>query len=191
MLFFSDSNVNLLEPNLKANKLMDTLTSNGFSNVIKYGTRFTLNSCSLIDQTFINNQKLTGQSGVITSLISDHLPTFINIDVKRTFEKPATVFKRFFSPDNITLFKNLLSEVSWNSILAENNVVSATQILLKFGTQFLSKLSLPSKHWRMWRIYSRRIIRRQWRYNDILKFSLIRYFCVCKRKRRPCLTTNF
>ena len=142
--YFMDSNINLLLKNSFADKFVDLWTSYGFSNVINLSTRITIDTASCIDQIFTNNQVTNGLSGVITSQISDHLPLFIYLPMSASKEKPTTIFKRFFSPTNLTLFKNRLSEVSWESILNDNNPISSyTHFIDIWNTIF--ELAFPMK----------------------------------------------
>ena len=122
---FMDSNINLAVRNPIADKFINLWSLYSFSNTITAFTRITSNSCSLIDQIFCNNLSASGTSGVILSDVSDHLPVFVNVNLGNSSRKPATVFKRFFSPNNIALFKRRLSEISWVSVLEVNDISPA------------------------------------------------------------------
>ena len=139
-----DSNVNLLNKNLAVDKFMDLWATYGFSNLIKTSTRITRNSSSLIDQVFINNQALTGSSGVIASDVSDHLLCFINIDINCHNEKPTVAYKRLFSPVNVQIFKENLANINWNTVVNEPNITVAYSNFVDLWS-FIFEQSFPLK----------------------------------------------
>ena len=120
-----DSNVNLMLKNNQADKFIDSYISFGFSNVINVPTRVSKTCSSIIDSILTNNSTIEGQSGAIVNDVSDHLPTFIHFNLKTKCEKLSVTLKRFYSETNINLFKNLLSTVTWESVLNEPNASDA------------------------------------------------------------------
>ena len=123
---FLDSNINLLCNSLVGDRYIDTFHSRGFLNHIKVPTRITINSCTLIDQIFSNNSTNEGISGVITTDISDHLPTFIIFDKGKHLNKSRRPkYRRFFHEENLALFENCLSNFTWASVIEETTTESA------------------------------------------------------------------
>ena len=123
-LIFSDTNINLL--NLTTNNhiasYMDTVTNNGFLQLVLKATRIQNNSSTLIDHILANN--LTGPitSGVILSDISDHFITFVQSPILSKSKPHKTIESRTFSQNAIVNFRNSLRALSWNSTISCNSV---------------------------------------------------------------------
>ena len=91
-----DFNIDLLKVNARQTigNYFDTFCTNGFYPKITLPTRFSQNSCSLIDQLYIKISSSTRvtTAGIIMSNISDHQPYFIVLDqIKSEQISPKTV----------------------------------------------------------------------------------------------------
>ena len=137
--FFMDSNINLSQKNVLADKFIDLWSAYGFINSITSNTRVTLNSSSLIDQIFTNDLAASGSSGTVSSDVSDHLPLFINVFCDRSHQKPSSIYKRVFSPNNVAFFKEKLSELTWTSVLEEDNLTNAYSKFVELWNVFFDQ----------------------------------------------------
>ena len=115
----TDSNFDLLqvEKSPECSNYLDLCISNGFMNLITKATRFTSHSNTLIDQIFCNINLNSPESGVLLSDLSDHLPCFTSLNLKNKVksEQKFTEF-RDFSEFNINLFRENLSNLSWDDV---------------------------------------------------------------------------
>ena len=79
-----DFNIDLLKVNdrLKVGDYFDLFCTNGFYPKITLPTRFSRDSCTLIDQLFckLSTETITSTAGILISSISDHLPYCITIN---------------------------------------------------------------------------------------------------------------
>ena len=82
-----DFNIDLLklQEREKFQDYLDLFMASGFYPQITLPTRFSRKSCSLLDQTFYksDDKNTIPFSGIIISRISDHLPHFTCLDIKR------------------------------------------------------------------------------------------------------------
>ena len=117
----TDSNFDLLqvEKSPECSNYLDLCISNGFMNLITKATRFTSHSNTLIDQILCNINLNTPESGVLLNDLSDHLPCFTTLNFKKKVksEQKFTEF-RDFSEININLFRENLSNLSWDDVLS-------------------------------------------------------------------------
>ena len=83
-IFAGDFNINLLriQYNNNAKLFLNIMYSNYYFPVILRPTRITNNSCTLIDNIFINNPLITS-SGFIICDISDHLLIFVSLSLNK------------------------------------------------------------------------------------------------------------
>ena len=120
----TDSNINLLDCQIdnKVLEYLNTCLSHGFINTINHPTRIASNNtASLIDHIFTNSSKSQFTSGILTSDISDHLCTFIQLEFDKSRQKTNTKSFRSFSKHNIDLFKSQMSSISWDHYVEMND----------------------------------------------------------------------
>ena len=101
-----DFNINLLniEEQQYVNEFLDALLVFNMFPLIKYPTRVTANSTSLIDNIFTNDDNANVlSSGLFLSDISDHFPIYCICDriIHQDFKDKTSYFKRDVSKDNI------------------------------------------------------------------------------------------
>ena len=94
------------------------MISKNYIPQITLPTRVTQSSATLIDNIFTKtNHSNPVKSGIITTVISDHYPTFTIIPLKTNKSKtPKIVFKRKFTHNNINAFIDDLSNEQWSEI---------------------------------------------------------------------------
>jgi len=121
---FSDSNINLLRlpHDGLADNYFNTLTMNGFLQLILKATRIQGSSFGLIDHIVTNQTMDNVTSGVIISDISDHFFTFNILDWPTKSPTQEFITKRNFSLENLRKFKQALSSVNWNLVTNLENV---------------------------------------------------------------------
>ena len=109
-----DFNINLLQiqEREKFGDFFDLMCVNGFLPKISLPTKFARKSCSSIDQIFCRFPEpfITFSSGVIMSMISDHDPCIVSINLlKKKSHKPIFIKLRKFSDDALQSYKEEIS----------------------------------------------------------------------------------
>ena len=111
---FGDLNINMLNIVNPVNQLFD---SYGFLQIIDEPTRVTDRSATLLDPIFVNTKDIVVSSGIIdTSVISDHMMTFCNIDIPLNTRIPKFVTFRDFKTFNEHDFLNDVASIPWDNI---------------------------------------------------------------------------
>ena len=103
-----DINIDMLKyensPNIRT--YFDNLIYRNILQVINGATRITKESQSIIDHIYIRtHQELNIKSGILTHPISDHLPTFLTINLCSNGSSKDKPFIRLINTKNINLFK--------------------------------------------------------------------------------------
>ncbi len=121
---FLDANVDLLKLNTNnlSSEYMDINLSNGFVQLICKATRIQGAHFSLIDHIWTNTNLPTYKTGTIVSDISDHFIYFIELPLEKVINKPKSDFKRKFTADNITSFKESLANLNWVEVCSDLDV---------------------------------------------------------------------
>jgi exonuclease III len=117
-----DININYLENNNRKTKLETLLNTYNLKDSVKFPTRITNRSASLIDNIFIDNRHSYSIEPCINGL-SDHdaqLVTFRSVTVPNGVVGPT--FVRIINKNSIKDFQNLLSWEHWGNIFDNNNV---------------------------------------------------------------------
>jgi hypothetical protein len=124
---FSDTNINLIDvqQGSRGASLLETALEHGFFQTNKKITRFGDHGPTLIDHVFTNSIGQGVRTGSIIVDISDHLVTFIQPEGSRLKVSEEPAYRRSFNNTNLSNFRNDLSVLSWNSVLACNNVDEA------------------------------------------------------------------
>ena len=138
-----DLNLCLLnfDSNQFSSNLIDLMFSHGFLSLLKFPTRISHNSASLIDHLWTNMQSENYLSGIITSYISDHFPVFTFIDQSKPENIPKSFRCRDFSQANIDSFKENLEQLSFNDVYIEEEAQKSydsfhNQFFALFDAQF-------------------------------------------------------
>ena len=118
-----DFNINLLNTkNNKVKNYTNMLTSVGCNSLINSPTRYSSNCTpSLLDHIYTNISNLRKSSGICLYDISDHLPTFFNIDNFQHSIKNKTVYRRSMKHFNLEHFIADLQEHLQNIDVANPN----------------------------------------------------------------------
>src|SRR2546426_6134824 len=112
-------NMDLLKTNSHHNigDYFDSLLSYGFLPSTTRPTRVTDYTSTLIDNIFFNCSELSYSSYIIYDDISDHFPTYLEIDIKSCTRDPEVILaKRSYKTCNYDVFYNSLKLVDWNDI---------------------------------------------------------------------------
>ena len=118
-----DFNIDLLkdDSHKPTHEYLNLVYSYSFMPTIYKPTRITESSATIIDNILVN--ELTGNSAILVTDVSDHLPTVFvekrGLKVKRNENK--FFYKRNHSLDNINHLKQKLSNVNWHEELIDNN----------------------------------------------------------------------
>ena len=119
-----DFNIDLLKDDIERpiHDYLDLIYSHCMIPTVLKPTRITETSATLIDNILTNSDNEVTTAILVTD-ISDHLPSILLNKSKTTKvtqnseNKNKFVFKRKYTDDNISHFKQKLSQVDWNGIL--------------------------------------------------------------------------
>ena len=141
-----DINIDLLNTkNIKVKNYTNMLTSVGYNSLINSATRYLNNWLpSLLDHIYTNISNLRKTSGICLYDISDHLPTFLNIDNFQLSIKNKTVYRRSMKHFNLEHFIADLQEHLQNIDVAnlKSNVNNDSK-QLTFAFEFLLNKHAP------------------------------------------------
>jgi hypothetical protein len=142
-LVFLDANINLLKQNNITYDYLSSALTSGFVQIISKATRIQGKNFSLIDHIFSNDKGIPPTTtGVITTDISDHFTTFAQLPNKTAnHHKTPSISKRNITPDSLNNFKTSLRALSWNNVLALDNVDDSFNT---FGTYLKNYMTYTS-----------------------------------------------
>ena len=118
MAIVGDFNINLLSNDIFANALLDTLTFNGFIQLVSKPTRITESNQTLIDHVY-TKVKGNSNTNVVMCGISDHEMTLTEIDTQ-VKPKKETVTKRWFTSHHYSQLAEYLQQSQWNHLHGMN-----------------------------------------------------------------------
>ena len=153
IIITGDFNIDLLKINnrLVFNEFFNILITNGFHPSITLPTRFTENSCSLIDNIFHRNIPRSNllSAGILLSDISDHLPCFACFDLTTVHTVPCIKLYQHKWSDKLTqqLYDELFSTQIYEKLETNPNVDPNINysILENILTTAVNKI-MPNKH---------------------------------------------
>ena len=100
-----DFNIDLLENDLHldTSAFLELFYSHGMFPVINRPIRIVAKTATLINNIFLNDLKQQTESGIIISDISDHLPVFVMMDIRKSSTKSNIdkLAKHNLKPENI------------------------------------------------------------------------------------------
>ena len=146
-LICGDFNIDLLKREVKPkiSDYINTILSEGCSNIINKPTRITECSTSLVDHMYTNVTDKISNRGILTFDISDHMPIFCTLATNATkqFEKKIIRDMRNFNKDSFLDDVELLSS-KINNFLLSNEDADIKEIVNNFSiakySDFISKL---------------------------------------------------
>ena len=144
----SDSNIDFMKIGIDVNStdIFQTMLEFGYFQLIGKTTRIFNESKSLIDHIFTNDSLDNINSGVIVDTFSDHFITFCSLKSSKTKHNkpPNHIFRRNFDQNNKDVFKNYLTNLSWNNVL-ESSCPNEAYNLFWNDFYYLFDLSFPKK----------------------------------------------
>ena len=102
----------------KTKNFMDVMLLHRLTPLITCPTRITLNSATLIDNFFTNLPLPNLQKCILIDDLSDHLPTYCQIQKAKPNNKPISFSK--VTNLNIESFRNTLNIKDWDSIVSND-----------------------------------------------------------------------
>ena len=139
-IMVGDININTLEESHTSSEYLNILSNYAFVNVINIPTR--INTC--LDHININFHNHIIVSGTLYTPLSDHLPTFINIDSPSRFLNvfdSASFSFRDYKKFNENSFLRDLADLDWNHLL--NNQLTLDE---KYDTFLQNLLHVCNTH---------------------------------------------
>ena len=131
VIICGDTNIDLIqhENDLNAQNLSDLTLSHGYTEVISRPTRITDHSATLLDHIYTNSLSLTTSTGILINDLSDHLGTYINLNMNSTRVTQNFKLKsnhtamphRKFTTENIDHFKRLIGGEMWHEVDIETD----------------------------------------------------------------------
>lgn len=104
-----------------ATDFSDIISSYGLHQIISKCTRIYGQSKTLIDHIMTSDINMIKSCGVLTETFSDHFFTYITIsNIRKKYSSNNVRFTRKFSIDNMNRFREMLSNLSWQSTLSSN-----------------------------------------------------------------------
>ena len=138
----------VLQPKPLDRTAPDLFANYGFSQLIDIPTRLTLNTTSLIDLIFVENEQLVNEFGTLPK-IADHEGTIVCLDIKR--EQIKTKTRTFFDYKNADLagLENYIKTFDFQQKVFSHDVYSQTSIytdlLVDAFTQFVPTKTVSIK----------------------------------------------
>ena len=155
-----DLNVNLLDYKLnnQTSKFLDNLLANAQLPLITHPTRISKRAATLLDVITTNNVNRDFFSGIITTALADHFPTFLTFKIKSQTHKKPNVQFRDFSGENITNFKARLQAMDWENLFKikfsqtafttiNNKINKVFNEVFPLKTKCINKAISPIKPW--------------------------------------------
>ena len=139
-IMVGDININTLEESHTSSEYLNILSNYAFVNVINIPTR--INTC--LDHININFHNHIIVSGTLYTPLSDHLPTFINIDSPSRFLNvfdSASFSFRDYKKFNENSFLRDLADLDWNHLLNNQSTLDE-----KYDTFLQSLLHVCNTH---------------------------------------------
>lgn len=114
-----DLNINILQKNIKSNKLIDLMSEYNFTQHIKGPTHVTSNVATCLDLIFTNFNTINLHTTIEDLGFSDHMGTVINMNIRQNHTRKVKwiIKKRIFNSKNIDKFKSELYTINWDSVL--------------------------------------------------------------------------
>jgi hypothetical protein len=132
LILYGDWNLNLLQENVKLNKLKSLLQVYNLVNTVDLPTRITKNTKSLIDVIIINNSNYTKQSEIMDLGLSDHYAQVLAICIKVLVSRLLKVRKRIFDEESIKELKYNLNKELWEEVFVEPDVNVKVIVFMDF-----------------------------------------------------------
>ena len=150
IIILGDFNCNLFaanDINDISSLLLNTSSSYGYIQCNARASRLTDNSYTLIDHIYVKGiiNKID-HSAVIVSDLSDHFITSLTIKCEKSkIEPPSPSNERLINNETLLKFKNLLSSLSWNEVIEQNDTDLAYRKFFNIFSE-LYYLSFPLIH---------------------------------------------
>ena len=148
-----DFNLDLLhcDTHSPTEEFLNNFISHSYLPTIRYPTRVTEFSATLLDNIFTNNIHYMMDSAILYNDISDHLPVILHVNLKLDkVKKCNTISKRLYNEESISNFKHELTNVNWTDLYAASNSDDAkigySLFLNKFTELFESNFPLKCKN---------------------------------------------
>lgn len=125
-----DFNINILSKNTPENIFLDNLTKTfNLTQLINEPTRITLNTSTLIDLIFTNNDEITYKSDVIDlPQFSDHHLVYCSVNIPIVRNTPRYIYRRDIKNINLNRFELDACNTDWNQILTLNNLNDKVEV---------------------------------------------------------------
>ena len=144
IIISGDFNVNLL--NVNKHKLttdfIDLWTTKGYIPELTLPTRVTYSTATLIDNIFTKSIKnsLTLSKGILTTDLSDHYPSFIEIQtINKLPKKKKIIETRLISKTSLNTFMCDLNKENWETVINQTNPNDKFNTFLNTYTKLMDK----------------------------------------------------
>ena len=143
-----DLNICLLKPKNPNLNFSNLLFSHHFNPLITKATRFPQidgEAPSCLDHIWIN-KFIDLDTGIINIDVSDHLPTFVNLEINSD-QKDEKVKIQFRLVDDLNKqkFRNLVSNFDWDNIKSQNTNLFAEKLIETLDNFYCTAFPLKTK----------------------------------------------
>lgn len=140
-----DFNINMNDGNQYSRQFNTVILSGGFINVINVPTRVTAESESTLDIFITNSVPFKMEAGVMSCLISDHLPVFLFLENAGPLpRKQECITYQRITDSTLHTFRDALLQTNWDDVRSTKNANEAyNQFLRIFKT--LYSLHFPTQ----------------------------------------------
>lgn len=147
-IILGDFNICLLKDSFHIRDFSNLLFSHHFVPCIDKPTHFSPvegEQPSLIDHIWINKLELF-DFGILRIDVSDHLPTFLNINLK-TVKRSDKIKIQFRETNDLNKikFQTMLAQTDWNVIKSDNTDSFAENLLVKLNSLYCTAFPLKTK----------------------------------------------
>lgn len=158
LILGGDLNTDMSQISSNRDDFNNTLTSNGFHNIIISPTRITASTSSVIDLFITNTYADVDVAGTISFDVSDHLPIFMSLPVNNVTSKRRKiqiVFQPIYDA-SLQSFRNAIKETDWSVVYAKKSVNDSYNLFLEkfkslYETHFPRKtITLSNKIRKPW-----------------------------------------
>jgi exonuclease III len=126
IILCGDFNINYLHDNPRKDELDSLLASFNLKSVINFPTRISSNSCTLIDNIFINNYLHAFSVYPLINGLSDHDAQALVLNIDSPLEhRHKFYYKRIINNDTMKQFLISLSFENWEEVFSASNVNEA------------------------------------------------------------------
>ena len=123
LILYGDFNINYFNDNSRKLLLDSLLASFSLFSTVKFPTRIFNNSCTLIDNIYINTYRHDFSVNPLINGLSDHDVQIIILYIFISIPRHVFSYTKKIDSNSISKFTFMLSFENWEDVLLEENVI--------------------------------------------------------------------